>query len=202
MRLPPSRYRAEGERRCWSCLHRVEPGALPVAAREKRLARFLAGQGLPLIAADEFICAECGELKGRHSRRCARCHYGAPHPKKVAPTELKSGPCPVCGGRKNPKARLCRSCWTLDQRLLFAGNPAITCSDCGGPKVRKAQLCRKCSDRRLYGTVYEGGRALRSICPDCGGTKKLGRARRCRACAVRRRTGSGRRTLDEQASDA
>jgi hypothetical protein len=184
-------------------LHVDSPAAtLSALERERRLALFVAGRGFRVVTDGEFICPECGDLKGQHSQRCGRCHYRAPHPKKIAATELKSGPCPVCGGRKNPKARLCRVCWALDQRLLFAENPAITCPDCGGPKVRKAERCRRCRNRMLYGTVYEGGRPVSSICSDCGGTKKLGRARRCRACAVRCRTGSGRRTLDEQASHA
>ena len=188
-----SRYRPEGEELCWACGHdevvRTDAGEL-----ERRLALFVVGAPLERVAAPAFVCPDCGELKAQASRRCARCRYVAAHPKRVRPYELKSGPCPVCGGPKNTKARLCRDCWMLDQRVLFRGNPAVTCPDCGGPKVRKALRCRRCHDASVYGTVYVGTRPRNLICPDCGGEKKLARAQRCRACAVisRRSGGTGR----------
>ena len=181
-----SRYRSPEEGCCWACEHPDEPGSQ--LEREDRMVLFLAGRGLRVIPAAVFVCPTCGELKSEGARRCGRCHFNAPHPKKVAPYELKSGPCPMCGGRKSAKARLCRTCWAVDQRLLFAGNPALTCPDCGGPKVRKAERCRRCRENRLFGTVYLNGRPLSSICPDCGGPKKLKRAKRCRTCAMRYRS--------------
>lgn len=177
-----SKYRVEGETGCWACLH----PEVPVSERERRLVLLAAGRLPPITPQAQFICPECRGVKSAGAARCARCRFTAPHPKKPPLSRsLKAGPCPVCGGAKNPKARLCRTCWALDQRLLFAGNPAITCPDCGGPRVRKAERCRKCSDRFKYGTVYVGDRPLSLICPDCGGPKKLKRALRCRSCAFR-----------------
>ena len=182
-----SRYRAPEEECCWACAHPHDSDSR-LSESEDRIALFLSGRSLHVIPAAVFVCPTCGDLKSEGARRCARCHFTAPHPKKVASGELKSGPCPICGERKNANARLCRTCWAVDQRLLFAGNPALTCPDCGGPKVRKAEFCRKCHDHRLFGTVYLNGRPLSSICPDCGGPKKLKRAKRCRVCAIRYRS--------------
>ena len=194
-------YRSENDGCCWSCLYRDEPEHVTPSERERRLTLLLAGQRLRVVPAGEFVCPDCGDVKSKSSRRCGRCHYVAPHPKKVSADVLKSGPCPVCGGRKSPKARLCRSCWAIDQRLLFAGNPAVTCPECGGSKVRKAERCRQCRDQAVYGTVYRNGRPVSGICPDCGGPKKLARARRCRACAVRQRSSRTEKLADTQALD-
>lgn len=177
-----SRYRAAGETNCWACLNH-KPAPLLPAERERHVAVFLSGRSVPHRVDHDFVCRECGGLKSEGARRCARCRYKAPHPKKAANQSLKGGPCPVCGGKKTPKARLCRLCSFADQRLLFARNPAVTCPDCGEPKVRKAKRCRRCRNRLDYGTIYVNGRPLELTCPDCGGPKKLKRASRCRACA-------------------
>jgi ribosomal protein L40E len=185
-----SRYRAADETNCWACLNH-KPAPLLPAERERRVAAFLAGRSVPHRVDHDFVCRECGGLKSAGARRCARCRYKAPHPKKPTNQSLKGGPCPVCGGKKTPKARLCRLCSFADQRLLFARNPAVTCPDCGGPKVRKAKRCRRCRNRHDYGTIYVNGRPLELTCPDCGGPKKLKRASRCRACATRNRWRKG-----------
>jgi len=142
-----SRYRAVGETNCWACLNH-KPAPLLPAERERHVAAFLSGRSVPHRVDHDFVCRECGGLKSEGARRCARCRYKAPHPKKAANQSLKGGPCPVCGGKKTPKARLCRLCSFADQRLLFARNPAVTCPDCGGPKkLKRASRCRACATR-------------------------------------------------------
>jgi hypothetical protein len=182
-----SKYRADAETSCWSCRH----GGPSIDERERRILQLSLGTQPVIVPRAEFICPECRGVKSEGAKCCARCRFSAPHPKKPPlGVLLKTGPCPVCGGAKSAKARICRDCWILDQRLLFAGNPAVTCPDCGGPKVRKAARCRKCRDRIAFGTIYVGERPFGLICPDCGGVKKLKRAMRCRTCAVLHRRGA------------
>jgi hypothetical protein len=182
-----SRYRLDGDTACWSCRH----GGPSIEEREHRILLLSSGTQPAIIPRAEFICPECRGIKSEGARCCARCRFSAPHPKKPPLGVLpKTGPCPVCGGAKSAKARLCRDCWVLDQRLLFAGNPAVTCPDCGGPKVRKALRCRRCREQVAFGTVYVGGRPVGLTCPDCGGAKKLKRAMRCRDCALLYRGGA------------
>jgi hypothetical protein len=179
-----SRYRSEEELVCWSCAHRE----LPAPERERRVLLYSAGALPPIIPAPEFVCRDCGGVKTAGAERCARCRFGVFHPKTPAVGAFpRTGPCPVCGLVKNAKARLCRSCWVVDQRLLFATNRVLTCPDCGGAKVRKAERCRRCHNSLAHGTVYLDGRPSGYICPDCGGPKQLKRAARCRTCAVRHR---------------
>jgi hypothetical protein len=185
-----SRYREEEETRCSTCRAADSP-RLSAEERERRVMLFLAGRGVAVTPDPVFRCPSCGGIKLATSARCARCRYRAPHPKKPQLGDaLRGGPCPICGGRKNPKSRLCSACRYADQRLLFAGNPAITCPDCGGPKSRKAVRCRRCRNRHDYGTVYVNGRPAHLVCPECGGPKRFRQAERCRDCA---RCARGRR---------
>jgi predicted RNA-binding Zn-ribbon protein involved in translation (DUF1610 family) len=182
---PLSRYRDPDASLCAPCA----ASTAATVDRELRVALLAAGRALTVEPDPAFLCPLCGDLKSATARRCARCRYRAAHPRKPPNgASLKAGPCPVCGGRKTPRSRYCRACHYADQRLLFTGNPAITCSGCGGPKVRKARSCRACRHRSDHGTVYRHGRPVHLVCPDCGGPKKLGRAARCRPCAARFRS--------------
>src|SRR5207253_2024255 len=94
-----SRYRAPSELNCWACLSE-EPGQLLPAERQRRVALFLEGRSSPHSVHLDYICRVCGGLKSAGASRCARCRYAAPHPRKPIEQALKSGPCPVCGGKK------------------------------------------------------------------------------------------------------